>query len=356
MNNTLNQFTVAALLVLAGAAAHATGFKDPLDTPALVNPALATASRMTAVTTAGARLVAVGPRGHILVSSDQGKTWKQSPSPVSADLTAVRFVTPQRGWAVGHDGVVLHSADGGATWAKQFDGRQALELIKVHYRQRASQGDATAQEILPDIERYVEEGPGRPFLDVLFPSEQEGFIVGAFNFAFRTVDGGKSWEPLMGRIDNPRGLHLYGLAQADGTVFAAGEQGLLLRWNGQSTRFEAIESPYRGSYFGLLGKGQTLLAYGLRGNVFMSPDAGRSWSQRGTGITDAITGASMLPGGGFVLATQGGKLLVGRTDRELALVPTRHPMAYFSVAATGPASVVLVGSGGVRAESISSEP
>jgi len=356
MIHTVQKYTVAGLLAFAAASGHAAGFKDPLDTPALINPALAAASRMTAVTSAGANLVAVGPRGHILVSNDQGKTWKQSPSPVSADLVAVRFVTPQKGWAVGHDGVVLHSADGGATWAKQFDGRRALEVIKTHYQQRADQGDARAQEFLPEVERYVEEGPGKPFLDVLFLNEQEGFIVGAFNFAFRTVDGGKSWEPLMGRIDNPRGLHLYALAQADGTVFAAGEQGLLLRWNAEAAKFEAIESPYRGSYFGLLGKDKALLAYGLRGNVFVSLDAGRSWSERRTGVTDAITGATALPGGGFALATQGGKLLVGRADGKLAQVRTERPMAYFSVAAAGPDSVVLVGSGGVRAESITSEP
>ena len=149
MIHTVQKYTVAGLLAFAAASGHAAGFKDPLDTPALINPALAAASRMTAVTSAGANLVAVGPRGHILVSNDQGKTWKQSPSPVSADLVAVRFVTPQKGWAVGHDGVVLHSADGGATWAKQFDGRRALEVIKTHYQQRADQGDARAQEFLP---------------------------------------------------------------------------------------------------------------------------------------------------------------------------------------------------------------
>ena len=31
--------------------------------------------------------------------------------PVSSDLVAVAFPTPQQGWAVGHDGVILASAD-----------------------------------------------------------------------------------------------------------------------------------------------------------------------------------------------------------------------------------------------------
>ncbi|WP_156885709.1 WD40/YVTN/BNR-like repeat-containing protein [Massilia niastensis] len=351
-----NKLSLTGVLACVAASATATGFKDPLDTPAQVNPGLAASSRMTAVTAAGASLVAVGPRGHILVSQDQGRTWKQSPAPVSTDLVAVRFATPTHGWAVGHDGVVLHSADGGASWTRQFDGRRALEVMKTHYTQRAQQGDAKAAALLADIDRYVEEGPGKPFLDVLFLNQQEGFVVGAFNLAFHTRDGGKSWEPLMGRIDNPKGLHLYALAQSGGQLFAAGEQGLLLRWNAEGRQFEAVESPYRGTYFGLLGSSDSLLAYGLRGNVFQSRDGGRSWARRDTGVTDAITGATALPGGGFVLSTQGGKLLAGRADGKLAEVRVQRPMAYFNVAAAGPRSVVVVGASGVRAESITSQP
>lgn len=94
--------------------AVAAGFVDPLDRPAQVSP-LASKSLMQGVTRAGARLVAVGQRGHILVSDDSGATWSQAKVPVSSDLTAVFFANDKMGWAVGHDGVILNSVDGGLT-------------------------------------------------------------------------------------------------------------------------------------------------------------------------------------------------------------------------------------------------
>jgi len=109
------------------------GFQDVLDTPAEKSP-LAPNTLYNSVVLAGKRLVSVGQRGHIVYSDDDGKSWVQATVPVSSDLVAVHFATPQKGWAVGHDGVVLQSADGGATWNKQFDGRTAAQSSSVTTR------------------------------------------------------------------------------------------------------------------------------------------------------------------------------------------------------------------------------
>ena len=65
---------------------------------------------------AGSRLVVVGERGHILVSTDGGASWKQARVPTRALLTAVHLHDERTGWAVGHDAVILRTGDGGATW------------------------------------------------------------------------------------------------------------------------------------------------------------------------------------------------------------------------------------------------
>ena len=106
----------------------AAGFQDPLALPAQAS-AFAHRSLLQGAARAGTRLVAVGQRGHIVHSDDDGASWKQASVPVSSDLTAVRFVNENRGWAVGHDGVVLHSADGGRNWTLQLDGRRANQLV-----------------------------------------------------------------------------------------------------------------------------------------------------------------------------------------------------------------------------------
>src|SRR4051794_14248579 len=99
----------SALAVACIAAARAgVPFADPIDTPAVVSGRSASVP-MTAVDRAGKRFVAVGLRGTVLLSDDQGRHWRQARVPVSSDLVAVQFATEQEGWASGHDGVVLHT-------------------------------------------------------------------------------------------------------------------------------------------------------------------------------------------------------------------------------------------------------
>ena len=72
-------------------------FEDPLELPARTS-ALAPKAPLNGVALAGNRLVAVGQRGFILYSDNSGVTWTQSSSvPVSSDLTAVYFFSPQKG-------------------------------------------------------------------------------------------------------------------------------------------------------------------------------------------------------------------------------------------------------------------
>ena len=133
------------------------GFADVLDTPAQISP-LASRSLLQAVAKAGDRLVAVGQRGHIVVSTDGGTTWKQSPVPVSSDLTAVYFVDDKQGWAVGHDGVILHTADGGDTWQLQLDGRKANALLVAAMERKVAAEPASEER--EEAARRSEALPG----------------------------------------------------------------------------------------------------------------------------------------------------------------------------------------------------
>src|SRR5262249_48655072 len=155
------------------------------------------------------RLVVAGQRGLILYSDD-GKTWIPASVPVSTDLTGLSFPSAQQGWAVGHEGVVLHTTDGGASWTRQLDGRRIAAIVKT---------SAVASQ----------ERAAQPLLDVWFEDERRGFAVGAFNLILGTQDGGRSWTSWGDRTDNPKGLHLYAVRPAGGTVFLVGEQGLVLR-------------------------------------------------------------------------------------------------------------------------------
>ena len=107
-------FPILAWLALGSAAAESA----PPE-PAVASERAAR-SLLLGVAEAGPRLVAVGHRGHVVLSDDGGESWRQARSvPTRASLTAVRFVDAREGWAVGHDAIILHSSDGGETWELQ---------------------------------------------------------------------------------------------------------------------------------------------------------------------------------------------------------------------------------------------
>ena len=128
-----------------------------LATPAVKSP-LAPRALVNGLARADARIVAVGQRGHVLLSDDQGKTWRQAEVPVSSDLVAVAFPTATQGWAVGHDGVVLRSADAGATWTRVLDGNQLGAAMVEHYKREAagSADAAKAGALVKDAERFAD--------------------------------------------------------------------------------------------------------------------------------------------------------------------------------------------------------
>lgn len=354
--SAIRWFTAAALGYACAGALPARGdpgsFKDPIVTAATPYKN-AEASRLNAIVRAGERLVAVGPQGRIVVSADAGSTWKQSPVPVSSDLVSVRFVTPTTGWAVGHDGVVVRTVDGGDTWSKQLDGRDAALVMKERYVDRASTDDAASKKLSSEIARVVSEGADKPFFDVLFVDENEGFIVGAFNMAFRTEDGGRTWQPLYDRTDNPERLHIYSLAAAGGQVYAAGERGLVMRWDRAEKRFRAIPSPYAGSFFGSLASRSLIFVFGMRGSIYASPDGGEGWSKLHTAFTSGVTSATALPDGNFVFVTQGGQVAVTTDEgRTLRSAKVSRPGSFNGVAAVDHERVALVGPWGVQLEKI----
>jgi photosystem II stability/assembly factor-like uncharacterized protein len=273
---------------------------------------------------------------------------------VSTDLVAVAFPTARDGWAVGHGGVVLHSADGGENWSRQLDGRQIPDLLIAHFKAKADAGDEAAARALADAQRYKEDGPGRPLLAVWFRDARHGLVVGAYNLALRTADGGKSWSVTGDRFDNPQGMHLYGIAAVDRALWLAGEQGLLLKGalpgEGGDDAFVRVPTPYNGSFFGVTGQGHTVMAYGLRGNAVRSRDGGATWESLPTGTQSTLTGGTALPRGGIALVSAGGELLVvpdaGRPAAG-AIVKVQPAMPLYAAAAADAQRVMVVGARGV---------
>ncbi|HEX8606400.1 MAG TPA: YCF48-related protein, partial [Pseudoduganella sp.] len=308
---------------------------------------------LSGIAVQGNTALAVGARGTILVSADAGKTWKQVQAPVSVDLTTVRFTGPGSAWALGHDGVALRSNDRGATWSKVLDGRSLMALLNTHYSDLAESGDSGAAAVLKEIAGAAAQSatPGvlpYPFLDIRIDAGGEGFLAGAFGLLLRTRDGGASWEPWIERAANDRRMHLYAIEQAaDGTLYLAGEQGLLRRHDRAGGRFVALESPYAGTFFGLKASEAGLVAFGLRGNAFFSGDQGASWQKIALGTQATVVDALACAPGEMAFVTQAGQVLLSR-DGSVTGGGAARGADVNGAALAGPGRVALVGSGGAR--------
>ena len=287
---------------------------------ALQRPSLASDnaahSYLLGIAQAGERLVAVGERGIILLSDDQGANWRQVQAPVSVTLTVVRFADAQNGYAVGHGGSVLVSRDGGESWALSLDGRHAAEILLAAAQAR---GDARGSA---EAKRLVEDGPDKPFLDVLVRDPLNAFVVGAYGLALSTEDGGKSWRSWLARSDNPGGLHLNAIRGRGERLLIVGEQGLVLLSDDSGASFRTIETPYAGSFFTAeLPSTNSLVIAGLRGNILRSADDGDNWTALVSPVEASITASAIQPDGALVFVNQAGMVMHEQAGH---LLPVNH--------------------------------
>jgi photosystem II stability/assembly factor-like uncharacterized protein len=331
----------AAGMVAVAAAEVVLDPNDQANKPAEVLP-LAPRSLLLDVALAGARFVAVGDRGNVLLSDDQGATWRQAKSvPTRNMLTAVYFANADRGWAVGHDETILNSTDGGETWTRS------------HFAPESQQ----------------------PLLDVWFADADRGIAVGAYGAYFTTVDGGKTWTSTKFAAVDPAAAKPAALATGDGTadaenfdeelppdfhlnrIAAAGdklyigaEAGNLYMSADGGTTWTKMPSPYDGSFYGLLPlDGNRLLAFGLRGNLWRTDDGGANWSQVQTGTVAMLTDGVRKSDGTLVIGGLSGAVLVSRDNGATWQAQNQADRKGISaLLPTGGANVLTVGEAGVK--------
>ncbi len=324
------------------------------------------------------RLLAAGERGVIAYSDDAGASWSQSTVPVSQLLTSVDCAPGGYAWASGHAGVLLASTDRGASWTLQFDGNEANRQWLAHLRveldrleeQLDAAGDAERQDLeyaiedagfnIEDAEAALEAGPADPFLDVWFRDTQFGYALGAYGMLYRTENGGASWEIAVEHIDNLDRYHYYAMTQdEEGRLYLSGEAGLLYRSTDQGRHWERLDPGYDGSLFGLLTTADgAVLAFGLRGNILLSDDAGETW--RSVPVADdprqGLYGGLRLVDGTLVLVGAGGVVLHSTDNgRSFSSSALRGAATLSAVAGRGPDDLRIVGMEGVTVHGVDTD-
>ncbi|MDR2239062.1 MAG: glycosyl hydrolase [Zoogloeaceae bacterium] len=286
-----------AALTCAGAAdTQGTALEDTA--ALLLQPAekraYASAEMLLGAARAGQRLVAVGDHGVIVLSDDEGATFRQAQAvPVRATLTAVAFADAQNGWAVGHGGVILHTADGGENWTLQ----------------------------------HSEMDDDRPLFSVYFSDAEHGVAAGLWSLLLTTADGGKNWTavtlpppPEGGKADR----NLFALFANDkGALFIAAERGTVLRSDDGGATWSYLSTGYNGSFWvGRALKDGALIVGGLRGTIYRSVDDGRSWHAAVSGTKSSITG--LAEAGDEVLAVGLDGVQLRSSDRGVTFTASQR--------------------------------
>jgi photosystem II stability/assembly factor-like uncharacterized protein len=314
---------------------------DPGSLPAEQAP-LAPKSLLLDIAHAGSRFVAVGERGHVLISDNRGQTWTQAQTvPTQELLTAVCFSDEQHGVAVGHDEIALVTTDAGNSWQR------------THYAPEARQ----------------------PLLDVLC-NGSDVIAVGAYGVYFVSLDRGATWterkfeamappsaKPTAAHAAAPSDdeysdddiggdVHLNRIVGASGSrLYIAAEAGHLYRSNDAGQTWVELPSPYDGSFFGILPlDGDTLLAYGLRGHLYRSEDAGSTWRQISVGTEAMLNDAIRLPSDGVAVVGLSGTVLLSNDNGQTFTLKQQDDRKGLSaLLGVGVSELITVGEAGVKA-------
>jgi len=337
-----------ALVTLCGSSA---GWTQDVQPRPAESARLAAESLLLDIESAGERYIAVGERGHVLLSSD-GENWEQAENvPVRSTLTRVAF-SGGRLWAVGHDSAIIHSRDLGRNWVLQhFD---------------------------PEAEK--------PLLDVHFFDANNGIAIGAYGLFMRTQNAGDDWDTLdMSDLVTTEDIDWEAIAAAEagestmdedlfgddvlvdrgcyefmechlnafldtgqGTWMIAAERGYGFRSVDGGINWESFRFPYPGSMFGLLQLQGDILAYGLRGHVQRSGDGGQSWVELENSLVSTLKGGSVDPQGRALMVGAGSAQLIYDPDRrEFELQEDRLGSTYAAVVFADDGRKILVGEDGV---------
>ncbi|MDR7119974.1 YCF48-related protein [Rheinheimera soli] len=281
--------------------------------------------------------VAVGDRGHVLVSKDSSH-WTQIQTPVQSLFTSVYFSDDKHGWAVGHDATIIATQDGGQSWQ--------------------------LQQFKPETDK--------PLFDILFADANNGIALGAYGMFYRTTDGGKSWSDefhleLVGTeeqeylkelqetdpeayLDERSSVlpHFNRIYQHNNVLYIIGEAGFFATSSDFGKSWTRHPQFYNGSLFGLaMTAKNTLIAAGLRGNVFRSTDLGQSWQEVQHGQSSTLN--SVLTDADTIYLTgNAGTLLVSQDDGvSFTSVPTQDSKAILNAVAVKD-QLVLVTEAGIR--------
>ncbi len=275
-------------------------------------------SLMLKATKAGRTVVAVGERGHIVRSTDDGATWHQAAHvPTQSTLTDVHFLTSSVGWAVGHDAIILHTEDGGKNWSRQF----------------------------------ADPGAERLLLTIHFFNENHGFAMGDGSLILETKDGGKSWKRHSAWRDTYGDFQLSDAFQSPkaDTIYVAADFGAVFRFRDTGLTFRLMQTPAQATFRrGFMLENGTVWLTGARDQLWRSNRNRTDWRRIKTNAGYALNTGTALPNDSLLFAGDHGAVVMSFDGGKTFRAVTSPTLAdYVDVLWIADSTVLFLGSAGL---------
>ncbi|MHB1390849.1 MAG: WD40/YVTN/BNR-like repeat-containing protein [Thermoleophilia bacterium] len=232
--------------------------------------------------------VAVGSGGNILRSTDSGQTWMPVESPTTEVLSAVVPAGPGVAVAVGWNGTILRTQDSGKTWLRQFDGGN----------------------------------PSLIFESVDFTADGVGIVVSSTGHAFKSFDGGLTWQPL---VLPQEGLKFYGISLLNNSnafivgdveaerIYSLGGKSVLMRTGDGGTSWKLGPHDINTDFLTVLyiTPGNAIAA-GWGGQLWYTMDNGASWQQLLSHTSVALRAIEKIDRNTLVVVGDGQTIITSR--------------------------------------------
>jgi photosystem II stability/assembly factor-like uncharacterized protein len=243
------------------------------------------------------RVIAVGERGIILYSDDDGVSWTQAKVPTRATLNAVTFLDQKTVFAVGHDALILRSVDAGETWS--------------------------TMNSAPELEQAL--------FDIEFIDETNGIAVGAYGAYFSTEDSGETWQDqTIENLEDPDfGYpHFYSLNISDGLITMVGEVGFIATSENEGESWQKMQSPYKGTLFSVNTNQYGQYIMGLRGNILLK--SAKEWKSISNHSTSSLNGMSTNQSGAVLAYGMDGVMLIFNSATDINVIQRNNRKAISS--------------------------
>jgi photosystem II stability/assembly factor-like uncharacterized protein len=300
--------SLAALLQAGASSSRAAAAPEHTDTPLW----RASHGLLLAITRADTRLIAVGNAGVVLLSDDEGNSWRIAKTPTDELLAAVVFPTPKEGWIAGQDELILHSTDAGETWTQQ----------------------------------YVKADADQTLFTIISIAPKHLFTSGAYDLILETEDGATWKESKIDNLDDD--YHLNCATARGNDVLVTGEAGhAFIRYAGAWT---PIKIDYDGSQFACLtGTDGTFYSFGLRGSAFKAAAGSPKWTRIDLETQESIFGATNLADGKMALVGSNGSIrLLDPASGHVTALPQVSEKTLSGVVEGKGGKLIVVGEDGVH--------